>query len=386
MLKVVIDATPITSQPSGVGFHLLNLIDNLSKIQSSKKFQLGISYQPGFKNWLLRNLETPPLLHQDLPCYHLPLPIRISNIFLDYFPTIFPYYFEPILDKPDIFHGTYFNVYPFQKTKKVINIYDLTFLQYPQYIDSAVKPYRKRIKKCLQWTDLVITSAENTKKEIIEYLEVEPNKIWVTPLASRYNNCQSLRALNNRIELKYKLYLSKPYILFVGTIEPRKNLNNLIKAFNYLKEKEKIEHNLIIIGQKGWLYESIFSEIANSSWQDCICHLGYLSDELVALFYQQADVFVYPSHYEGFGLPVLESMTLGTPVVTSNTSSLPEVAGDAAILIDSKEPINIAEAVFKILSDSQLNKNLIEKGKERSKQFSWMKTALTTLKAYESLF
>ena len=110
-----------------------------------------------------------------------------------------------------------------------------------------------------------------------------------------------------------------------------------------------------------------------------------MSDELVALFYSKANVFVYPSHYEGFGLPVLEAMTLGAPVVTSNTSSLPEVAGDAALLIDPNDPIHLANAVLKVISDSQLRNELIQKGKARAKLFSWDKTAQETLNAYKSL-
>ncbi len=385
MERIVIDATPITSMPSGVGFHLLNLIDALYKLQSSENFQLGLAYQPGFKNWLRGNLKLPNCLQQYTPYYQLPLPTRISNLMLDYCPKFFPCYFEPLLSEPNIFHGTNYNIYPFTKIKKTINIYDLTFIKYPNYIDSVVKQYQKRVRKCLQWTDLIITSSQHCKEEIIKYLEVNPQKIWVTPLASRYHNDNYLKPISCQLKQQFAPYLSKPYILFVGTIEPRKNINTLIESFNYLKEKHKIEHNLILIGKKGWLYQPILAAIDNSPWQHCIHHLGYLSDELVALFYQQADLLVYPSYYEGFGLPVIEAMTLGTPVVTSNTSSLPEVAGDAALLVDPKNSFEIANAILEIINNSQLRQNLITKGKKRAKQFSWTKTARLTLNAYKSI-
>ena len=385
MFKIVIDATPITPMPSGVGFHLLNLIDALYKLQSSENFQLGLAYQPGFKNWLRGNLRLPDCLQQYAPHYQLPLPTRLSNLMLDYFPKFFPYYFEPILSQPDIFHGTNYNTYPFIKTKKIINIYDLTFLKYPDYIDSVVKQYQKRVKKCLQWTDLVITSSQFCKEEIIKYLGVSCQKIWVTPLASRYHKDNHLKPIDEQLKQKLMPYLSQPYILFVGTIEPRKNINTLLESFNYLKEKYKIEHNLILIGQKGWFYEPILAALEHSPWQHCIHHLGYLSDRLVTLFYQQADVFIYPSYYEGFGLPILEAMTLGAPVVTSNTSSLPEVAGDAALLVNPKNYLEIANALLEIINNSQLRQNLITKGKKRAKQFSWTNTAYLTLNAYKSL-
>ncbi|MGC1247731.1 MAG: glycosyltransferase family 1 protein, partial [Spirulinaceae cyanobacterium] len=184
-------------------------------------------------------------------------------------------------------------------------------------------------------------------------------------------------------EINYDL--SHPYLLFVSTIEPRKNITTLIAAFNYLKEKHKIDHNLLLVGRKGWRYQPIFQAIANSPWNKHIYHLDYLSDELVALLYKKADVFVYPSHYEGFGLPVLEAMTLGTPVVTSNTSSLPEVAGDAALLVNPNDPIELAESILKVISDRKLRDNLIQKGQKRAKLFSWERTAKETLKAYKSL-
>ncbi|MGK7950393.1 MAG: glycosyltransferase family 4 protein [Xenococcaceae cyanobacterium] len=386
MFKVVIDATPITPMPSGVGLHLLNLIDALYKLQASENFQLGLAYQPGFKNWLRRNFSLPECLQNYTPQYQLPLPTRISNALLDRFPQFFPNYLEPILDKPDLFHGTNYNTYPFSHPQKIINIYDLTFIKYPDYIDSVVKQYQKRVINCLRWSDLIITSSEHCQKEIIEYLDVSPQKIWVTPLASRYQNYNLSQPISKELIQQYQAYLSQPYILFVGTLEPRKNINNLLKSFNYLKEKYKIEHNLILIGQKGWLYRPILTAIENSPWRHCIHHLGYLSDEVVAMFYQKAELLAYPSYYEGFGLPVLEAMTLGTPVVTSNSSSLPEVAGDAALLVNPHNSFEIAEAILAIINDSQLRHNLKSKGKERAKQFSWKKTAHLTLDAYKSLF
>ncbi|PHM07757.1 hypothetical protein CK516_25020 [Nostoc sp. 'Peltigera malacea cyanobiont' DB3992] len=168
-------------------------------------------------------------------------------------------------------------------------------------------------------------------------------------------------------------------------MEPRKNINTIITAFNFLKEKYKIEHQLILIGKKGWNYQPVFAAIENSPWRNQIHHLNYLSNELVALFYSKADVFVYPSHYEGFGLPVLEAMTLGAPVISSNTSSIPEVTGDAAILVDPNNPVQLAEAILKVISDSQLRQELINKGKARAKLFSWERTAKETLNAYRTL-
>lgn len=384
MLTIAIDATSLTSQPSGIGLYVYNLIHALHSLQDSEKFQMRIVYQPRLKNWLKGRLIPPNFIDIDTQVYTLPIPVTITNILAKFPNPIIPYY-ESYLGFPDILHGTDYVVYPCAKSLKVMTIYDLTFMKYPNFVDWVVRSYYARVKQCLKWTDLVITISESSKKDIIEYLQVLPEKVYVTPLASRYYPNYLFPATMQELEQQTHYNFSKPYLLFVSTIEPRKNINSLISAFNLLKTKYKIEHQLVLVGKKGWNYEPIFTAIENSPWKNEIHHLDYLANDLVALFYSRADVFVYPSHYEGFGLPVLEAMTLGAPVITSNTSSIPEVTGDAAILIDPNDPVELAEAILKIISDSQLRQDLIEKGKARAELFSWERTAKETLKAYRSI-
>jgi glycosyltransferase involved in cell wall biosynthesis len=385
MLKVTLDVTPIDSRPSGVGLYVFNLIEALSRLESSESFELGLAYQPGLKNWLKGNLNFPDNLKNYKNLYQIPAPVRVTNLFIDYLPRLFPSYIGSMLGNTNIFHGTNYTVYPYQNIKKVITIYDLTFVRYPEYVNSVVQQYAKRLTKCLKWSDAVITISESSKQDIINHLNFPAEKIFVTPLASRYDS-QFLSNLNLDQEIKNTNFdFSKPYLLFVSTIEPRKNITAIIKAFNWLKQNEKIEHQLVLVGRKGWKYGPIFIEIENSPWRNEIHHLDYLSDDSVALFYSKADVFVYPSHYEGFGLPVLEAMTLGVPVVASNTSSIPEVAGDAAILIDPNDFMQLAEAILKVISDRQLRQDLITKGKAQANLFSWENTAKETLKAYRSV-
>ena len=381
MLKFVVDATPIRPKPSGVGIYVANLIKALYQLQEEENFQLGISRQPSIKNWLRGNFNFPKLIQDYSPLYTLPLPVTLTNILAKYPNPILPY-LEKKLDCPDIVHGTDHFVYPCRQSRTIMTIHDLTFIKYPNYATSIVKSYTNRVKQCLNWTDLIITFSENTKKDIVKYLRVEPQQIFITPQASRYCSNTMSAELEMQLKRSLKYDFASPYLLFVSTLEPRKNIGNLVNAFNYLKFQHKIPHNLVLIGKKGWHYQSIFAAIEASPWSSCIHHLDYLSDELVALFYSQADVFVYPSYYEGFGLPVLEAMTLGTPVVTANTSSLPEVAGDAALLINPHEPIELAEAILNIISDTQLRHKLIQKGKQRAQMFSWQKTARETIKAY----
>ena len=385
MFKIVVDATPITPQPSGVGLYVANLIDNLWQLQQTENFELGIVYQPSFKNWLQINLAFPESLQKYSECYLFPFPVKVTNFLLNNFPQAFPLWLEKYANYPDIIHGTNFDVFPYKKSLKVITIYDLTFLRYPEYVDRVVANYAQRVRQCLQWTDLVITISQSTKQDAINYLQINPEKIHVTPLASRYYPNYLSLEIQEKLQQSCVYNFSRPYILFVSTIEPRKNITALITAFNYLKQKYKIEHNLVLIGKKGWRYEPIFKAIAESPYHKTIYHLDYLSDDLVALFYTLAEVFVYPSHYEGFGLPVLEAMNLGTPVIASNTSSLPEVVGDAGLLINPDAPIELAEAVLQVISNSQLQQNLIIQGQKRAENFSWHRTAKETLKAYSKI-
>jgi glycosyltransferase involved in cell wall biosynthesis len=159
----------------------------------------------------------------------------------------------------------------------------------------------------------------------------------------------------------------------------------LIQAFNQLKTDRKIDHQLVLVGQKGWQYQPIFEAIAASPWRHHICHLDYLSDAEVASCYAYADVFAYPSLYEGFGRPVLEAMTLGCPVVTANTSSLPEVAGRAALLVDPLREDELAAALWQVIDDRTLRQSLIDRGHRQAAEFSWTRTAQATLSAYRSL-
>lgn len=385
MLKIVIDATPILSKPSGVGISIFNLINSLHQLQQQNhSFEMGIAYQPSFKKWIFRNLSPPENISAYANLHILPIPVRISSL-LSLFPELPLFNFKEKLGMPDIIHGTNYSVFPCKDTLNLMTIYDLSFIKYPEYINSAVQQYTKRVEQSLQWTDAILTISESSKRDIVEYLHISPDRVFVTPLASRYHLNYLTDELIDKIDKNIDYDFSVPYLLFVSTIEPRKNISAIISAFNLLKSDRKIPHHLILIGQKGWKYEPIFQEIECSPWKENIHHLDYLSDELVALFYARADVFLYPSHYEGFGLPVLEAMTLGTPVVTSNTSSLPEVAGDAALLVDPSDVEAQADAILKIISDAHFRDGLIKKGKARAALFSWERTARETLQVYESI-
>ncbi|NEP15711.1 MAG: glycosyltransferase family 4 protein, partial [Leptolyngbya sp. SIO4C1] len=245
--------------------------------------------------------------------------------------------------------------------------------------------FRHRVRTCLSWTDLILTISENSKKDIIEYFQIPPERIKVVSAATHLGKDTLRQKEVKKIIASIDYGFSKPYILFVGNIEPRKNIVTLIQAFNHLKKTYQVPHQLVLVGQKSWKCKPIFAAIDESPWAQEIHHLDYLSNEQLAVFYEKASVLAYPSYYEGFGLPVLESMIFETPVVTSNTSSLPEVAGEAALLINPNDFEELAEAILKVLTEDGLRQCLIKKGKDQAQKFSWQATARKTLAAYHSI-
>lgn len=231
--------------------------------------------------------------------------------------------------------------------------------------------------------DKIIADSNSTKQDIISIFNIPEEKIKVIHLAAD----EQFKPLDNDIviEIKQKYNVNFPFILYVGTLEPRKNITTLIKAFYELKKKN-LEHKLVIAGKKGWKYKEIFETINNLNLQNEVKFTGYVPDEDLPGLYNGADLFVYPSLYEGFGLPPLEAMACGIPVITSNTSSLPEVVGNAGIMVDPLDVNKFAYSINEVLTNGALNMELRKKGLERAKMFSWEKCARETLKVYEGIY
>ncbi len=229
--------------------------------------------------------------------------------------------------------------------------------------------------------DIIVADSHSTKRDIINYFGIKEEKIKVV-----YPGVESrFRPIRNVEEYRLKNNLPSKMILNVGTLEPRKNVVTLIRAFKKLKELGFKNYKLVIAGDKGWLYKQIFDEIKSSDLQKEVLFLGIVGDEDLPMLYNCADIFVYPSLYEGFGLPPLEAMACGIPVITSNTSSLPEVIDNAGIMVDPDDVNSLCEAMYNVLKDKELWHNMSNKGLERSKLFSWKGTAKKILEIYDEV-
>jgi glycosyltransferase involved in cell wall biosynthesis len=323
----------------------------------------------------------------------------------------------------DIFWSPHFNFSSFSKNcKMILTVHDLSFLAYPEFF-SARKNFWHRMmgaKKLLARADKIIAISENTKADLIKIAKVPAQKIKViysgvsaefrplrrssdTETAARpklvgtqYLACQSTgaeddgtqgiaypRTIARLREVKEKYGLPDKFILNIGTIEPRKNIAGLIKAFDKIADQPELkDYFLVIAGSIGWKNKEIYKAISSAKNKERIKMIGYIEEGERVNFYNLATIFCYPSFYEGFGLPILEAMASGVPVITSNVSAMPEVAGDAAILIDPNDINSLAEALKQLAGDENLRQTFREKGLLQTKKFSWKKSAEEYLKIF----
>ena len=260
----------------------------------------------------------------------------------------------------------------FSVVPSVVSIFDLSYLKYPELFKKK-DLYQLKIwgRYSIKRAKAVITISESSKNAIIEEYKLASDKVHVV-----YPGIKEL--INNReinmTDLQKKYGIKKNFILFVGTIQPRKNIARMVEAISQIPELE-----LIVVGKKGWQYEGILDSPRKFGVENRVKFLEFVPDEELSELYKNAICFVLPSLYEGFGLPILEAMKYGCPVVTSNTSSLPEAGGDAALYFDPEDSSDIAEKIKKLLSDDKLREDMIEKGYKQAKKFSWEKAAKETL-------
>jgi glycosyltransferase involved in cell wall biosynthesis len=301
--------------------------------------------------------------------------------------------------KADLLHCPDFLIPPTVNKNIVLTIHDLAFIRYPEFnFEWFIKKYTKEVTANAKNAKMILADSQSTKNDIVEFLKINPQKIEVSYLAAD-DIFKKITESEKDKDLLKKYRIDKKYILSVGTIEPRKNYITLIKAFNILKSKklrgenysidnskgQSVDHKLVIVGRTGWKSEATYNEFNNSPYKNDILFLGHVSDPDLIQIYNQAELFVYPSIFEGFGLPVVEAMKCGLPVLVSNSSSLVEIAPDKNFLVNPKNPEEFAEKIESILKNDELRKELSEKSQKHSEKFSWETTAREVLKTYKKI-
>jgi len=374
-MKIAIDARVILSRLTGIGRYTFNLIKYLIKIDMVNNYLILVNDTENVPDILGKNIrfqvkrvKTKPLsLFEHI---EIPLILKKENVDIYYCPS----YMTPI----------------WVPCKFVYSLLDLTHLRYPEYFSPFASIYfRTVVRIALRNASKVITISENTKKDITFFFGIPEEKIFVTYLAPLDNFEFSITNTTNTSEILKKFGITKKFILYNGNKKPHKNIIRLIEAFNKFHKLNK-NYILVITGQeKKGSRETDFCEIKkkvnNLGLNDYVLYTGYVSDEELFLLYRTASVFVFPSLYEGFGLPPLEAMACGCPVVVSNVASLPEVCGDAAYYVNPYDINDIARGIQTVVNDEKLQKELIEKGLNRVKLFSWEKSARKILKIFEEV-
>lgn len=280
----------------------------------------------------------------------------------------------------------------FSPVPTVIAIMDVAYLRFPElFAQKDLYQLREWTKYSARKAKKIFTISESSKHDILKYYHVPEERVIVTYPGIK----KELKSMNMNKEadikkLKEKFGISENYILFVGTLQPRKNVTRLIEAFAKVRRqgiggKNNSNLQLVLVGKKGWLYEDILAAPEKFGITDSVKFLDFVSDNDLPALYNHALCYVLPSLYEGFGLPVLEAMKFGCPVITSNISSLPEAGGDAAVYVDPENVDDISEKIQKVIGDEKLRKQMIDKGYKQIKKFSWEKSAKETIEVLEEV-
>jgi len=372
-LRIGIDYTAAVNQSAGIGRFVRGLVRAVAAQDTKNQYVLvhaapnsGCSIEaPDGPNVSLRELRFRERVMTAI--WHrlqIPLPVDLVT--------------GPV----DIFHAPDYVLPPVSRGITMITVHDLAFLIHPECADQNLRIFLEHaVPRSAARADYIITDSENTRNDVICLLDADPDRVFVVPGGVDPSFSPADEEAVHNVRCTYDLH--RPYILAVGVIEPRKNFPRLIDAFGRFRVRTGLDYELVIAGGDGWLSDETYREAERSPFSDSVRFTGYVPDEHLAALYSGAEVFAYPSLYEGFGLPVLEAMACGTSVVCANTSSLPECAGDAALLFPPDDPEAIAETLEQVCANHNLRDDMVRRGAERVAEFQWERAAERLIAIYE---
>jgi glycosyltransferase involved in cell wall biosynthesis len=374
-MRIGLDGFPLLVPLTGVGHYTFELARALALLAPSDQFEL---VAPGpFPSSIIEdirlncpdnlravNAEATSISRRRWWAVGLPLYLRKSSL--------------------DLFHGTNYEVPLWSKRRSLLTIHDLSILLHADtHKADLTRRARRRLPMMVRSAARIITATQCVRREICEHLHVKADRVMVTPYAPR-SGFQAVPAAQAN-QTKQRLGIEDEFILFVGTVEPRKNLLSLVRAFEQILRQTARRPQLVVAGAEGWLMDELFAFIKQSSIGDRLCLTGYLDDDDLRALYSSCTVFVYPSIYEGFGLPPLEAMACGAPVIASNIATFQETLGSAAQLVDPNDVEALAGSMVEILDDEDRRHELSRRGLEQIAKFSWKRTAELTLEVYREV-
>jgi len=377
-MHIAIDYTPALHQGAGIGRYTRELMAALARIDTDNQYILFCAgVEPG--------LQAPNL--PELPANFTVRATRISPRWLTigWHRLRLPWPAEQLTGECDVFHSPDFALPPLRRARGVVTVHDLSFLRVPQCAEPSLRAFLERaVPRALSRAAHVVADSANTRKDLIELLAIPPDKITVVPAGVSHH----FRPVRNNLQLaevRARYHLPQWFILSVGTLEPRKNFPRLISAFAQLRRHTGLPHELVIAGGEGWLFQDIYDRVAKEGLEGLVHFTGFVAEDDLPALYTLADLMVYPSLYEGFGLPPLEAMACGTPVVASNNSSLPETLGNAALLVDAEDTEAMADAMARVLGNANLRTRLSDLGRAQAARFTWENAARTLLAVYHKV-
>jgi glycosyltransferase involved in cell wall biosynthesis len=354
--------------PTGVERYAAELIRNIAKLDSENEYILYFRTQP--QQWFRE----------------LPSNFKIRLIPFPKFWTQLRISWEMITHPVDVLVILASAMPIIHPKKSIFTAHDLAFEIYPAAFTPFMRYYQKwSARFAAKEAAKVLAVSEATKKDLVDLYGVDPDKVVVTHLAFDTSmfyprSYEEVQPILDKYGLTYQ-----KYVLFLGTVQPRKNIPMLVDAFEKIKQENRIEEKLAIFGTRGWMWEPILKKVKTAGLNGSVKYYDYAPKEDLPYLYAGAKLLTLPALYEGFGLPPLEAMASGVPVVVSNVSSLPEVVGDAGVLVDPNSAESISKGLLEVLTDNNLRQQMITKGLERAKQFTWENTARKTLEVFESL-
>lgn len=385
-MRIAIDYTPAVRQGAGIGRLTRHLVRALVELNAPHTYTLFVAGP------LPAGSTSLPPVYGEREGWSWPANVRLrATTIPERYLTILwhrlrlPLPAEHFVGPCDIFHSTDFVLPPVRRARTLLTVHDLTFLRFPNCADPGLRAYLSAVvPRSLARAGHILADSQATKRDLVELLAVAPERISVIygGIEARFSPAGDV-AEDAATRRRYGL--DRPYILSVSTLEPRKNYERLLRAFAALRQSAGLPHLLAIAGGKGWLYEGIFAEAERLKLGDAVRFLGFVPDAHLPALYRGADLFAFPSLYEGFGFPPLEAMACGCPVVCSNTSSLPEIVGDAALLVSPTDEEELAEALRLALTDGARRQAMIAAGRRQAAGFTWQASARQLLVEYERL-
>jgi glycosyltransferase involved in cell wall biosynthesis len=371
-VHIAIDYTPAVFQGAGIGRHTRGLVKALASLASGHDVTLVVYGRPR---------DAPVVFPAG--CQGRIIPVANRWLTVAWYRLNLPLPADWLTGEVDLYHASDFVLPPVSRAKTVLTVHDLSFLTVPQCADPSLQGFLSRVvPRSVAQADHILADSQNTRQDLMRLLRVPGDRITVVyPGVEGRFSPQQDKATLQQVRTKYGIG-DAPFVLGLGTLEPRKNWPALIRAWTLLKERTSLPHRLVIAGGKGWLFQGIFEAAEASGLVHDIVFPGFVEDADLPALYAAADVFAFPSLYEGFGIPVLEAMACGTPVVCASNSSLPEAAGDAALLVPTADDEQLASALQRLVQDDDLRYQLSRRGPHHASRFTWQNAAHVLVKTY----